>query len=169
MIIKINRAHIIIVLLLNSILHHATSRFHSDTFMRNSLHYCGIAMEISSERNAHWGDTDLRVERIRNSADCEQVLDKKPLSHDKLNFEIWGLAKLPSPIYIHSEPRYWKNMTIRRVWREFIYGRGVTKEFINIYMAFIGSKCMFIHIFSFHEEPRTQILTTLLSEEGWQV
>lgn len=47
--------------LLNSVLHHVTSLcFILTLFIRNTLHYCGIAMEISSERNAHWRDTDLR-------------------------------------------------------------------------------------------------------------
>lgn len=91
---------------LNSLLQRDTSLwFILKLLRRNTLHYCGISMEISSERNAHWGDTDLRVERIRNSADCEQVLDKKPLSHDKLNIELWGLAKLrtiQSPIHSFS-------------------------------------------------------------------
>lgn len=128
--------------------------------IRNTLHYCGIAMEISSERNAHLGDTDLRVERIRNSADCEQVLDKKPLSHDKLNIELWGLAKLRTiQSSIHA---FWTEIL-----KESDYKKGVArmlykgmesiKEFINICMAFIGSKCMFIHMFSFHEEPRAQM------------
>lgn len=107
---------------------------------KNTLHYCSIAMEISSERNAHWRDTDLRVERIRNSANCEQVQDKKPLSHDKLNIELWGLAKLRtihSPIHSFSGEILKESDNKKGVARVLFKGME-SQEFINIYMDFIG-------------------------------
>lgn len=35
-----------------------------------------------------------------------------------LNYEGWQNSGPSSPLYTHSEQRYWKRVTIRRVWRE---------------------------------------------------
>lgn len=96
----------------------------------------GIAME-TLERKPRRGSTDLYAERIRNSADCEQVQDKKPLSHDKLNIELWRLAKLRN---IHSILRGSERKgVVAFVWR-IIESFAIGMKFINIYIDFLGKK-----------------------------
>lgn len=70
------------------------------SFWKSSQNTCVLALLWKFPlKETHVDRAHLYAERIRNSADCEQVQDKKPLSHDKLNIELWGLAKLRN---IHS-------------------------------------------------------------------
>lgn len=67
-----------------------------------------------------------------------------------LNYEGWQNSGPSIPLYTHSQQRlkesHYKNGVVR-----VLYKGMELQEFINIYMDYIGSKCMSIHILSLHE------------------
>lgn len=118
-----NRVALIIsVLLSNTVLHCDTSLLFILTVKKNPLCSIVVLLWKFPQKETHIEGTQTYVWRgleTAPTANKSGIKSHSAMISLTLNYEGWQNSGPSIPIYTHSEQRYWKKVTIRRVWQDF--------------------------------------------------